>query len=401
MTRQNLLSDPAVNSKRKAPGYYLDGHGLYLQVGPGNARSWVLRYTLNKKTREMGLGSVDTFGLAKARERALHYRQLLADGIDPIAHRQLARDASVKAASASKTFAECAHEYHQAHADNWKNVKHGDQWINTLTSYAFPKFGQIAVGDVSKAHILAALTPIWKTKAETASRVLQRIRMVLNYAAAKDYSKGLDAEFWQQVKLALGANDRARKVEHHSSCPYSDVSALLAQVQVGGACVLTKLAFEFSILTASRSGEVRGARWSEFDAGFTSWTIPGERMKSAREHRVPLSVRVQAILKEAKLSREGKSDLVFPNGKDVPLSDMVFTQLLRRLGVPYTMHGFRASFRTWGLEATNYPDEMLEFALAHVVGDQTVRAYARSDMVAKRRQLMQDWAEYLKTTQTR
>ena len=274
-------------------------------------------------------------------------------------------------------------------------MKHGDQWINTLTSYAFPKFGQVTVGDVTKAHILAALSPIWKTKAETASRVLQRIRMVLNYAAAKDYSKGLDAEFWQQVKLALGGNDRARKVEHHSSCPFADVGALLAQVQAGGASALTKLAFEFSVLTASRSGEVRGARWSEFDADYTSWTIPAERMKAGREHRVPLSVRAQAILKEVKSSREGKSDLIFPNGKGVLLSDMVFTQLLRRMGVPYTMHGFRASFRTWGMEVTGYPDEMLEFALAHVVGDQTVRAYARSDMVAKRRQLMQDWAEYL------
>lgn len=401
MTRQNLLSDPAVNSKRKAPGYYLDGHGLYLQVGPGSARSWVLRYTLNKKTREMGLGSVDTFGLAKARERALHYRQLIADGIDPIAHRQLSRDAMAKAASASKTFAECAHEYHTAHADNWKNVKHGDQWINTLTSYAFPKFGQIAVGGVNKSHILAALTPIWKTKAETASRVLQRIRMVLNYAAAKDYSKGLDAEFWQQVKLALGANDRARKVEHHSSCPYTEVGALLAQVEASGASSLTKLAFEFSILTASRSGEVRGARWSEFDAGYTSWSIPGERMKAGREHRVPLSARAKALLKQVKAARPDNSDLVFPSNKDTHLSDMVFTQLLRRLGMPFTMHGFRASFRTWGMEATGYPDEMLEFALAHVVGDQTVRAYARSDMVDKRRQLMQDWADYLSKTQTR
>lgn len=400
MTRQKQLSDPAVNSKRKAPGYYLDGHGLYLQVGPGNARSWVLRYTLNKKTREMGLGSVDTFGLAKARERALHCRQLIADGIDPIAHRQLSRDEMVKVASASKTFAECADEYHKAHAENWKNVKHADQWINTLTSYAFPKFGQIAVVDVNKSHILAALTPIWKTKAETASRVLQRIRMVLNYAAARDYSKGLDAEFWQQVKLALGANDRARKVEHHSSCPYAEVGALLAQVQASGASLLTKLAFEFLILTASRSGEVRGARWSEFDDGYTSWSIPGERMKAGREHRVPLSARAKALLKQVKAERPDDLDLVFPSNKDTPLSDMVFTQLLRRLGMPFTMHGFRASFRTWGMEATSYPDEMLEFALAHVVGDQTVRAYARSDLVDKRRQLMQDWADYLRTTQT-
>lgn len=409
MTRRNLLSDPAVNSKHKAPGYYLDGHGLYLQVAPGGSRSWVLRYTLNKKTREMGLGSLDDFGLSKARERAQQFRQLLADGIDPIAHRLQTRAAQLAAATERaqqrKTFADCAHEYHQAHADNWKNAKHGDQWINTLTTYAFPKFGSLPVGEVAKSHILAALTPIWKTKAETASRLLQRIRTVVNYAAAKDYGPGLDSEFWEQVKLALGANDRARKVEHHSSCPYPSVGALLATVQAGTASPLVKLAFEFIVLTAARSGEVRGARWSELDAGHTSWIIPGERMKAGREHRVPLSTRAKAVLKAARAEQGaqgadgGDADLIFPSRRGQPLSDMVFTQLLRRLGLPYTMHGFRASFRTWGMEATSYPDEMLEFALAHVVGDQTVRAYARSDMVAKRRQLMQDWADYLGKTE--
>jgi integrase len=402
MTRKHLLSDPSVNSKHKAPGYYLDGHGLYLQVGPGDARSWILRYTLNKKTREMGLGSVDDFGLSKARERAQQFRQLAADGIDPIEHRQKARLASAEAAAElaqqRKTFSECSHDYHGAHADNWKNAKHGDQWINTLTTYAFPTFGDLPVGSVGKQQILAALTPIWKTKAETASRVLQRIRMVMNYAAAKDHAAGLDAEFWQQVKLALGANDRARKVEHHSSCPYAEVATLLAQVLASGATALTKLAFEFTILTASRSGEVRGACWSEFDDAYTSWTIPGARMKAGRQHRVPLSARAKALLRLANAARVGSSDLVFPSSKQTPLSDMVFTQLLRRLGVPYTMHGFRASFRTWGMEATTYPDEMLEFALAHVLGDQTVRAYARSDMVEKRRELMQDWANYLEKT---
>lgn len=402
MTRRNLLSDPAVNSKRKAPGYYLDGHGLYLQVAAGGSRSWVLRYTLNKKTREMGLGSLDDFGLAKARERAQQFRQLLADGIDPIEHRQQTRAAQSKVAferaQQRKTFSECAHEYHRAHADNWKNAKHGDQWINTLTTYAFPYFGKLPAGEVAKPHILAALSPIWKTKAETASRLLQRIRVVLNYAAAKDYGPGLDSEFWEQVKLALGANDRARKVEHHSSCPYPNVGALLAMVQAGTASPLVKLAFEFTVLTAARSGEVRGARWSELDAGHTSWTIPAERMKASREHRVPLPARAKAVLKAARAAQSGDSDLIFPSTQHKPLSDMVFTQLLRRLSLPYTMHGFRASFRTWGMEATNYPDEMLEFALAHVVGDQTVRAYARSDMVTKRRQLMQDWADHLAQT---
>ncbi|MDP3799212.1 MAG: integrase arm-type DNA-binding domain-containing protein [Polaromonas sp.] len=395
-----MLTDRSIKSKDKTPGYYLDGQGLYLQVAPGGSRSWVLRYTLNKKAREMGLGSFDTFGLAKARERAQHFRQLVADGIDPIEHRRQLRDTPYQPPTAPDlpTFSKCAHEYHQAHADNWKNAKHGDQWINTLTAYAFPKFGEFPVAAVGKPQVLAALTPIWQTKAETASRLLQRIRLVLNYAAAKDYRAGLDAEFWQQVKLALGANDRARKVEHHSSCPYANVGALLATVQASTASTVVKLAFEFTILTAARSGEVRGACWSEFDAGYTSWTIPGERMKAGREHRVPLPARATALLKEVHAARTGHGPLVFPSAKNAPLSDMTFTQLMRREGLPYTMHGFRASFRTWGMEATDYPDEMLEFALAHVVGDQTVRAYARSDMVAKRRKLMQDWADYLLAT---
>lgn len=406
MTRLNLLTDAAARSKNLAPGYHLDGRGLYLQVAPGRSKSWLLRYTLRGRTREMGLGSFLDFGVARARERAQQARDLLAQGIDPIDHRVKAQAAALvaaaQAAQANVTFEACAREYHKAHADNWKNAKHAAQWINTLTEYVFPKFGKLPVQQVGKAEVLKALSPIWKTKAETASRVFQRIRTVINYGAAKDYCTGVDGEFWTQVKLALGANDRARKVEHHSSCPYSQVGALVAKVHGSSATEMVQLAFEFIILTAARSGEVRGARWSEFDANLVNWTVPGDRMKASREHKVPLSKRAKTVLRRARalqaenVERGGApSDLVFPNPGGKPYSDMVFTQLLRRLELPFTMHGFRASFRTWGMEATQYPDEMLEFALAHVVGDQTVRAYARSDMVEKRRQLMEDWAVYV------
>lgn len=414
MTRHNQLTDIAVRSK-KAPGYYLDGRGLYLQVAPAGGRSWLLRYTMRGKTREMGLGSLHDFGLARARERAQQARLLLADGIDPIDHRaaqlaeRLAADAERIAAEAhlkqtSVTFEACAREYHVAHAGNWKNAKHAAQWINTLTQYVFPRFGSLPVKSVGKPEILNALAPLWNTKAETASRVLQRIRTAIRYGAAKDYCPVLDSEFWNQVKLALGANDRARKVEHHASCPYPQVGTLLHKVWASSATPMVKLAFEFIVLTGARSGEVRGALWSEFDANFEQWVIAGERMKSGREHRVPLSTSAKRVLKEALRLKElsatenpGKaaSDLVFPNPGGKAYSDMVFTQLLRRLELPYTMHGFRSSFRTWGMEATQYPDEMLEFAIAHVVGDQTVRAYARSDMVARRRQLMEDWASHI------
>jgi integrase len=403
MTRHSLLADSAVRSRSKKPGYYLDGNGLYLQVSKTGSRSWIFRYTLNGKTREMGLGSLTAFGLAQARERAQRARQLLADGIDPIEKRAGERKAIEAHRTAerarAKTFEDCAREFHEASADEWKNAKHAAQWINTLTQYAFPKFGSLPVGDVGKAEIVSALAPLWKSKAETASRLLQRIRTVLNFAAARDYSPGKDAEFWQQVKMALGPNERARKVEHHNSCPYPLVGTVLKEVAAGPSSAIVKLAFEFTVLTAARSGETRGALWSEIDEDSRCWNIPEERMKAGRPHNVPLSVRSAQILAEAKQLRDqglltSEMGLIFPNTHGLPLSDMVFTQLLRRMRLEYTMHGFRASFRTWGSEQTRYEHEMLEFALAHTVGNQTVRSYMRTDMLEKRRQLMDDWSTF-------
>lgn len=409
MTHHNRLTDAAVRAKDKAPGYYLDGRGLYLQVAPGGSRSWILRFPIHGRIREMGLGSIHDLGLAKAREKAQQVRELIKQGADPIEQRKQElvnqRVLAIKQQQASVTFETCAREYHAAHLDEWKNAKHGDQWINTLSTYAFPFFGSLPIREVGKVEILEALEPIWKPKAETASRVMQRIRMTLNYGAAKDYCPGVDAEFWKQVKLALGPNERARQVEHHSSCPHKGVKELVAQVKASTATLMVKLAFEFIVLTAARTGEVRAARWSEFDAQLQFWTIPAGRMKAGREHRIPLTAQAAAVLKQAKKLRaeldiEDGNDLVFPNQSAKPFSDMVFTQLLRRLKVPYTMHGFRSSFRTWGMEETDYPHEMLEIALSHIVGDQTVRAYARGDMLAKRRQLMDDWSRYISGTLT-
>jgi integrase len=308
MTRHSLLADSAVRSRSKKPGYYLDGSGLYLQVSKTGSRSWIFRYTLNGKTREMGLGSLTAFGLAQARERAQRARQLLADGIDPIEKRGEERKAIAAHRTAerarAKTFENCAREYHEASADEWKNAKHAAQWINTLTQYAFPKFGSLPVGDVGKAEIVSALAPLWKSKAETASRLLQRIRTVLNFAAARDYSPGKDAEFWQQVKMALGPNERARKVEHHNSCPYPLVGSVLKEVAAGPSSAIVKLAFEFTVLTAARSGETRGALWSEIDESKRCWNIPEERMKAGRPHNVPLSARAVQVLIEAKRLRD-------------------------------------------------------------------------------------------------
>lgn len=401
MTRRNLLTDPAVNSKKKTPGYHLDGHGLYLQVSQSGSRSWIFRYTKDKRTREMGLGSVDALTLAQARERARLCRLQLAEDKDPIDLRNAARAAQRLEKQAevarSKSFKDSAQEYLEGHQDQWKNAKHGQQWINTLRSHAFPKLGNRQIDTITKQDIVTALTPIWKSKAETASRVLQRIRLVFNYAAAKDYCTGRDGEFWAQVKLALGSNDRSRGVEHHSSCPHKDVGALLSAVSRNGSGEVIKLALNFIVLNASRSGEVRGAMWKEIDEDAGIWTIPPERMKSARPHQVPLSKEARAVLAQVKKLHKPKSgdSLIFPSTQGKVVSDMVFTQMLRRMKAPYTVHGFRASFRTWGSEKTEHAHEMLEFALAHVVGDKTVQAYARSSMVERRRELMQDWADYV------
>lgn len=400
---RDRLSAVAVRNL-KEPGYYHDGAGLYLQVNVSGSKSWIFRYTVNKKTREMGLGSCNAFSLAEARERAHKCRQLLADDVDPMVQRQAAREVAIAVAAqhakSSRTFEQCAKEYHQENASDWKNAKHRDQWINTLTTYVFPHFGRLPIGVVSLDHMRSALLPIWKTKPETASRVLQRIRTVINYAAAMGYANGLDSERWDQLKHTLPKNSRLREVEHHASCPYDQVGALLKRIRGGTSSPLVKLAFEFIVLTAARSGEVRGAIWSEVDLERRLWTIPKERMKAGKEHTIPLSQAAFEVLQQARGANIAKKsdsrpyEFIFPNTKGQVFSDMTFTQLLRRQEVPYTMHGFRASFRTWGAEIAHYEYELLEHALAHVVGDATARAYQRSDMLEKRRELMEQWADF-------
>lgn len=386
----------------KEPGLYHDGNGLYLQVARGGSKSWILRFTLNKKTRDMGLGSADTFTLAEARTRALRQRQLLADGVDPIDKRkeELEQAISVRAAQKKQavTFEECAREFHLANASQWKNDKHKDQWINTLATYVFPQIGRKLISSIELEDIRTVLLPIWKTKAETATRVLQRIRTVINYGVGRQYTEGLDAERWKQLRLALPGNKKELAGKHHSSCPHHDVGALLQRVADGPSLPAVKLAFKFTVLTAARSGEARGATWSEIDKERRLWVIPAERMKADREHSVPLSQTAWELIEQAKKlnpHQTGPDHLVFPNPKGLPFSDMTFTQILRRMGVPYVMHGFRASFRTWGADIGRYEHEVLEFALSHVVGDATVQAYLRTAMIERRRQLMDDWASYV------
>lgn len=392
------------------PGFHHDGGGLYLQVSRYGTKSWVLRYTLNKRVRDMGLGPVVDWTLAEARERAKNYRQLVDDGIDPLTFREQERlhrtAAETEAARLRRTFSECAQEYHTTNASDWKNAKHKEQWINTLTTYAFPIFGNVPISHLTKDQIREALLPIWKTKAETASRVLQRIRTVVNYGAAMGYCNGLDSEQWDQLKKSLPKNSKELEGDHHASCPYNQVGAVLHKVMGGTSSDAVKLAFAFIVLTAVRSGEVRFAVWEEIDEQSRIWAIPKGRMKAGRPHSVPLSDAAWAVLEQAKAlqpelrtGNQSPTGLIFPNTLKGALSDMTFTQVMRRMKLSHTMHGFRASFRTWGAEIAHYEHDILEHALAHIVGDATVRAYQRSDMVEKRRKLMKDWADYIQSTE--
>jgi integrase len=361
------------------PGKYFDGHGLYLLVKPNGSRSWVQRIVIRGKRREMGLGSASLVTLAEAREAALANRKVARAGGDPIQARQ--------EALAVLTFEEAARKVYEMHRPTWRNPKHASQFINTLETYAFPKIGAVKVGDVNTNDVLRVLTPIWTTKPETARRVRQRIGMVMKWAVAKGWRQDNPAE---AISQALPKHDRRKA--HRKAMPYAEVPGFIATVKASKAGALTKLAMEFLILTAARSGEVRGASWSEIDRDAAIWTVPADRMKAKREHRVPLSPRAAKILAEARAMSDG-SDLVFPGARrGRPLSDMTLSKLTRELGFDVDVHGFRTSFRVWAQEQTDAPREVAEAALAHTIRNQAEAAYARSDLFERRRDLMTRWS---------
>ncbi len=384
--------------RMEEPGLYHDGGGLYFQISASGTKSWLFRYRLHGRVRDMGLGSFQDFSLAEARERARAQRQLVADKIDPID----VRDARSQEAAALKaheiTFEECAREYHQKESPQWKNAKHRAQWINTLRDYAFEKLGRRKIHTIGKTEVLAVLEPIWRVKPETASRVRQRMRAVLDWSAAKDHYPNYPHGMWVEVAKILGKGRVDGEKAHHAACPYRDVGKVIAAVRASNSQDIVKLAFEFTILAAARSGESRGARWSEIQWSERLWVIPGKRMKGKKEHRVALSAKCMEILKAAK-ALTGDAPLVFCHPKTKKeFSDAIFTSLLHKgLKLPYTMHGFRSSFRDWGGEKTNHPRELLEVALAHLPGDQTEQAYWRGDMIERRMALMEDWAAYATT----
>jgi len=350
---------------------------------------------LNKKAREMGIGSAEVFDLPTARAKVVELRKLLDEGIDPIEQRNQVRRQQAAEASSRRTFDECVTDYLALNESAWKNAKHAAQWKSTLETYATPVFGDWPVADISDQHVRKVVEPIWTTKHETATRVLNRIHRVLMWAATQNRRPPLPDDLLTRVKSGL--TFKRKDVQHHPACPHAKAGPLLIEVRDSMAADVVKLAFIFTVLSAARSGEVRGATWTEISFDDAVWTIPKERMKAGVEHSVPLSDTAIAVLRGAEKFKD-KSGLVFPSGRQKSLSDMVFTELLRRLKQPYTMHGFRSTFRDWSAECTNYPNDVCEAALAHKLKDKVEAAYKRSDLFDKRRQLMADWAAYLEKT---
>jgi integrase len=387
--------------KLEKPGMYADGGGLYLRITPEGARNWVLRYMLNSRPRWMGLGPLALFSLADARAKALEARRKRHEGIDPIDARRAERARQLLEVAKSISFRECGEAYIASHKAGWRNEKHKYQWPATLNAYAYPFIGTLPVRAVDAGLVLKVLEPIWTTKPETASRVRQRIENILDFAKVRGYRDGENPARWRgHLDKLLPAISRVRKVEHLASLPYAALPAFTASLR--GREAVAARALEFLILTAARTSEAIGARWNEIDLLDKTWTVPAARMKAHREHRVPLSPRAIAILQEMRAARNGDNSeaLVFPGPKlGKPLSNMAFLMLLRRMELhDLTVHGFRATFKTWASERTSFQNEIVEAALAHIIGDKVEQAYRRGDLFDKRRRLMQQWATFCMTT---
>jgi integrase len=365
------------------PGKYGDGANLYLVVSKTGARKWVLRFTWRSKSKEMGLGGAASVPLADAREKAATARRKIAQGINPIDERK--RDSGIP------TFGEVADEVRQSLSQGFRNEKHKAQWKSTLENYAASLRAK-PVDTIGTDDVLAVLTPIWTIKAETASRVRGRIEKVLDAAKAKGFRSGENPARWRGHLDHLLPRPSKLSRGHHAAMPYEEVANFIAKLRMREATAA--LALELCILTATRSGEILGMRWSEIDFDNKVWTVPASRMKAGREHRVPLSSPATAILRH--LERMKIGDFVLPGqARDKPLSNMAMEMMLRRMKVDHaTVHGFRSSFRDWAGNVSNFPRELIETALAHVIGDKAEQAYRRRDALEKRRSLMDDWAAY-------
>jgi len=362
-----------------------------LQVA-GASRSWILRFSLAGRRPEMGLGPFPEVTLAKARAAAVAAREQVRQGVNPIEAAKAARSASAAERAASKTFAECWRMFVGVKSPEWSNAKHAWQWGSTFETYVEPIIGQLQVQDVDTPQVLEVLEPIWRTKTETARRVRSRIENVLDFAIARKYREGPNPARWRgHLSHMLAAPGKIAKTEHHAALPYAQVPAFFARLreQAGQGA----RALELAILCASRSTEVRKATWQEVDLEERVWTIPAERMKGRKVHRVPLSAAAVRLLKS--MPRDDASGLIFPSAATGrALSDMTLTAVVRRMSVDAVPHGFRSSFRTWAAEQTTFPRDVVEMALAHTIENEVEAAYQRGDLFDKRRKLMQAWADY-------
>lgn len=396
------LTARAVANARK-PGLQHDGGGLYLQVSAGGAKSWLFRYMLNGRRRDMGLGSADVVSLSDARAEAeVHRTMVKRDGLDPIEERRRERAERVAEASRVMTFEQCAEAYIAAHEAGWRNPKHRQQWRNTLKTYAFPVIGDLPVQEVDTFLVLKVLEPIWRTKTETATRLRGRIESILEWATVRNHRSGENPARWGgQLKTLLPAPGKIPKVQHMKALPYGDLQAFMAKLRKRDGSAARAL--EFQILTVARPGEVVNMVWEEIDLTRGEWTIPAERMKMGREHRVPLSEQALGLLKrQAKESLSSRpaaatvpTGIVFQGGRGTgALSNNAVGALLKRVGVDVTGHGFRSTFSDWCAECTTHSSDLREMALAHAVGNKVEAAYRRGDMFEKRRALMQQWSDY-------
>jgi integrase len=393
-------------TKLSKPGLYGDGGGLTLQITKTGAKSWLLRFMREGKAYGMGLGPTHTVSLQEARQKALEARKLLVEGINPLTAKKNSQIEAALESARMMTFNQCADAYIAAHTPGWKNAKHASQWTSTLATYASPVFGQMPVAEIDTALVVKCLAPIWESKTETASRLRGRIESVLGWATTSGYRTGENPARWKgHLDNLLATISKSSRSKHHPSLPWQQIIEFMSALSVRDG--ISARAIEFAILTACRSGEVRGARWLEFDLTGRIWTIPAERMKARREHEVPLSDAAMALLKLMPRDNE----LVFAGTKGQPLSDMSLTAVIRRMngeaklawvdsnGEGITVHGFRSTFRMWAAETTTYPREVAEHALAHQLPDAVERAYQRGTQFAKRAALMADWGNYCRPGQ--
>lgn len=388
------LNDAYAKSNKLKPGRHRDGGGLILNVSPTGSKSWTFIWVRDGKKREAGLGSYPAVGLAKARERAAEFRAILAAGGDPIAEREKVEKQAVEEAEAGKTFGEVADLYIASIESEWRNAKHEYQWRQTLGDSYCKKLRAMPVADITVHDVLEVLEPIWRTKQETASRLRGRLERVFDFARVKGWRTGENPALWRGLLKNILPKRQKLQRGHLPAMAFKDVPSFVQRVR--GAEAMAARALELAILTATRTGEVLGARWDEVDFAAKTWTIPPERTKTAEQHVVPLSDRAFELLETLHDGRT--SDFIFPSASKPkqPLSNMAMLMLLRRMKVEgITVHGFRSAFRDWCGDATDYPRDLAEAALAHRVGNEVERAYRRSTALEKRRVLMQDWADYV------